>query len=201
MSYREIFFWYGAMAGKQLSKVKIDIKKNRLYINLSCDPSKDVLAKVYTDVRFCVADLKPGFDVITDLSQCTIGYLNGISILRKIMDYLIAKQVGQVIRVVGKQSLLFKQFIRISSIFRSYSPSYVTTLEEAEDKLTNFARRNGLRFCLHRQQIEYITNQEEGQAEIVDISLSGCAVQDRVNLCYPLDGSGTVILPSNFQII
>ena len=52
-----------------------DIKRNGLYITLSCDPSKKVLDKVYTDVRFCVADLKSGFDVVTDLSQCTLGHL------------------------------------------------------------------------------------------------------------------------------
>ncbi|MGB3223685.1 MAG: PilZ domain-containing protein [Desulforhopalus sp.] len=161
----------------KLGKVRADVKRNRLYITLSCDPSKKVLAKVYTDIRFCVADLKPGFDVITDLSLCTIGHLNGISTLRKIMDYLIANQVGEVVRVLGKKSLLFKQFIKFRTIFQGYSVAYVATLDEAEDKLINSARRNSLRFCLHRQQIKYRINQEEGQGQIIDISLSGCAVE------------------------
>ena len=165
------------MADKQQLKVKADLKKNRLSITMSGNPSKDVLDKVYTEVRFCVADLKPGFDVITDLTLCTLGHLNGIPTMRKIMDYLIANQVGQVIRVLGEKSLLFKQIIRYASLCQGYSPAYVATLEEAEDRLTNFAKRNGLRFQIHHQQIEYRINQEEGKGHTVDISTSGCAVQ------------------------
>lgn len=165
------------MADKARATVRADIKRNRLYITLFSATNKDILAKVYTDVRFCVADLLPGFDVITDLTHCRIGHLNGISTLRKIMDYLIANHVGHVVRVVGKKSLLFKQFVMLATVFQSYSVAYVTSLEEAEDKLLNSARRNALRFRLHQQKITYKINQEEGQGQIVDISLSGCAVQ------------------------
>ncbi|MGB3210561.1 MAG: PilZ domain-containing protein [Desulforhopalus sp.] len=165
------------MAGKQRSKVTADVKRNRLYITISSDPGKSVLAKIYTDVRFCVADLKPGFDVVTDLSLCSIGHLNGVSTMRKIMDYLIAHQVGQVVRVLGKKSLLFKQAVRATALFQSYSPAYVATLQEAENKLTHSARRNGLRFQLHRQLVRYSINQKEGEGQIRDISISGCSVQ------------------------
>jgi len=167
----------GATAGASGSKVNADIKRNRLYITLSSNPSKDVLAKVYSDVRFCVADLSAGFDVITDLSQCSIGHLNGISVLRKIMNYLIAKQVGQVVRILGKKSLVFKQIVRFSSIFKDYSVCYVNTLEAAEDMLAKSARRGGIRFRLHGHQIEYGLNDKRGQGQVIDISLSGCAVQ------------------------
>lgn len=165
------------MADKARATVRADIKRNRLYITLFSAPNKDILAKIYIDVRFCVADLRPGFDVITDLSDCGFGHLNGISTLHKIMDYLIANQVGHVVRVVGKKSLLFRQIVRLATVFQSYSVAYVTSLEEAEDKLMNSARRNALRFRLHQQKIKYKINQEEGLGQIVDISVSGCAVQ------------------------
>ncbi len=165
------------MADKQRPKVTADIKHNRLYITLPSDASKKVLEKVYTDVRFCVADLKPGFDVVSDLSQCTIGHLNGISILRKIMNYLVVNQPGEVVRVVGKRSLIFKQLMRIAARFQSYKPIYVTTLEEAEEQLTNSTKRTGLRFHIHRHQVEYKINQEEGEGNLVDISISGCAIK------------------------
>lgn len=93
------------------------------------------------------------------------------------MDHLVISQVGQVVRVLGKKRLLFRQFVRIATIFQRYSTSYDATLEEAEDKLANFARRKGLRFLLHRHQIEYRTYQEVGQGLVVDISQSGCTVQ------------------------
>jgi hypothetical protein len=161
----------------QRSKVTANIKRNRLYITPSSSPDKREAEKIYTDVRFCVADLKPGFDVITDLSQCTVAHLNGISTMRQMMDYLVIHQAGNVVLVVGKTSLFFKQLIRFTSRFQGYKPVYVATLEEAEELLTKSTKRNGLRFHIHQQQIEYTINQEEGKGELVDISISGCAVQ------------------------
>ncbi len=148
------------MADKQRAKVTADIKQNRLYIALPGDASKMVLEKVYTDVRFCVADLKPGFDVVSDFSQCTIGHLNGIPILRKIMNYLVINQPREVVRVVGKRSLIFKQLMRLSSVLNGYKAIYVNTLEEAEEQLTHSTKRKGLRFQIHRPRVEYKRNQE-----------------------------------------
>ena len=50
-------------------KVKADIIENRLYFKFSGKAEKDDLDKLYTDVRFLVADLTPGFDVIKDFSE------------------------------------------------------------------------------------------------------------------------------------
>ncbi len=170
-------------------------KKNRLYISISADASKKELEKVYTDVRFCVADLKPGFGVITDLSKCTLGHLNGIPTFRKIMAYLVANQPGEVVRVLGKMSVLFKQLIRMATTFQGYKPVYVDTLLEAEGRFENAIRRNGLRFQMHQRQIEYSINEQDGQGYLVDISISGCAVQaptvplginDEISLVIPL---------------
>lgn len=132
---------------------------------------------MYTDVRFCVADLRPGFGVITDLTACTFGHLNGITVFRKIMAYLIANQAGEVVRVVGKMSILFKQLIRIATRFQVYKPVYVDTLLQAEERFENATGRNGLRFLMHRRQIEYSAKERDGQGYLVDISVSGCAVQ------------------------
>lgn len=165
------------MAVRSGSKVRADIKRNRLYITLSVDASKKELEKIYTDVRFCVADLKPGFDVITDLSQCTIGHLSGIPIFRKIMDYLVQHRPGEVVRVVGKMSVLFKQLIMLATRFQVYKPVYVTTIEEAEERLAN-SRRNALRFHLHRQKVEYSVGGKSGAGQLVDASILGCAVHE-----------------------
>ena len=64
-------------------KVKADIVKNRLYLAIGGKAVKKDLDKLYTDVRFYVADLRSGFDVITDLSECSLGHLNGVSTFRK----------------------------------------------------------------------------------------------------------------------
>lgn len=166
------------MAEKTKSKVKADIKKNRLYITLPTAANEMELKAIYTEVRFCVADLKPGFDVVTDLSQCTIGHLKGISTLRKIMDFLVVNQMGRVVRIVGDMSIAFKQLLGIASKFQSYKPVYVTTLEEAEEELVCPIKPNGLRFQINHRKVEYSIDHEEGTGYLVDISISGCAVQE-----------------------
>ena len=166
------------MAEKQKSKVKADLKNNRLYITSPSTANKTELEKIYIDIRFCVADLKPGFDVVTDISKCNIGHLNGLSVLRKIMDFLVVNQMGRVVRVVGDMSIAFKQLLRLASKFQSYKPVYVNTLEEAEEELICPIKPNGLRFQINQRQVEYSIDQEEGTGYLVDISTSGCAVQE-----------------------
>jgi len=182
------------MASKKGATVTADIKKNRLTITFACDINKKVLEKIYTDVRFCVADLKPGFDVVTDLSRCTIAHLNGIPTLRKIMAYITAREPGEVIRVIGKTSLVFKQLINFTSRFHSYKPVYVATLAEAEERLANSNRQPNLRFQLKGHEIEYSFNQAIGKGYLVDISTAGCVVQEPT-ITPPVDADITLILP------
>ncbi len=174
------------MAVKSGSKVRADIKRNRLFITLPASVSKKELEKVYTDVRFCVADLKPGFDVITDLSLCTIGHLNGIPIFSKIMDYLVQHRPGEVVRVIGTTSVLFKQLIRLAGRFQSYKPIYVDSLEEAEERLAN-TRRSDLRFRLHSQAVEYSVGDRSGSGKLVDASTGGCAIGEATLAVAPDD--------------
>lgn len=166
------------MAGNQGSKVTADLKKNRLIITVSATASTKEAKKIYTDIRFCVADLQPGFDVITDFSQCTLAHLSAISTMRQIMDYLVAKQPGNIIRVVERGSLIFKQLIQFIHKFQSYKPIYANSLEEAEEILTKLKQRDGLRYHIHGHQVQYTIGQEQGVVDLLDISISGCAVQN-----------------------
>lgn len=182
------------MADNQRSKVTADIKRNRLTITISSTASKKEADKIYTDIRFCVADLKPGFDIITDFSHCTLAHLSAIPTMRKIMDYLVNSKPENVIRVVGKTSLVFKQLLRFTNRFQSYKPLYVNTLEEAEKILANSTRHNGLCFNKHRQLVDYKINQEEGKGHLIEISTSGCKVQ---GLTLPLsaDKEISIVIP------
>lgn len=182
------------MASKKGATVTANIKKNRLSITIGCDLNKKILEKIYTDVRFCVADLKPGFDVVTDLSQCTIGHLNGIPTLRKIMAYITAREPGEVIRIIGETSLVFKQLINFTSRFHSYKPVYVASLEEAEERLAAANRQTNLRFQLKGHEIEYSFNQAIGKGYLGDISTAGCVVKEPT-LPPPLDADITLTLP------
>ncbi|MDD2463210.1 MAG: PilZ domain-containing protein [Desulfobulbus sp.] len=53
---------------------------------------------------------------------------------------------------------------------------YVQSQTEAEDKLDNLVKRDGMRFRLNDMLVQYSLNNVDGEAELIDISTSGCAV-------------------------
>ena len=119
------------------AKVVTDIKKNRLYIVFDSGVKKNDVEQIYTDIRFGVSDLEPGFGVINDLSNATIGHLSGAPTFKKISEFLCANKVGKVIRVMGGTSILFKQISKLSDTINGYKPEYATTVEEADQLLDN----------------------------------------------------------------
>ncbi len=123
--------------GKNQSKAKVvtDIKKTRLYIFFGSTVTRKDVERIYTDVRFGVADLKPGFDVVNDLSLARLGHLSGAPTFKKISVYLSDNKVNRVVRVMGKSSILFKQITKLSAAISGYKPENVTTMEEAEKLL------------------------------------------------------------------
>lgn len=165
------------MTGLSKAKVRTDIKLNRLYITLPTSVNLKALENIYAEIRFGVADLQPGFDVVTDLSHCSIGHLSAIPILWKITSYLAAHQVGRVVRIVGNMGVILKQLVAISLKFQCYKPVYVLTMEEAEEELNYPIKPDGIRFQLHNKQIKYQLDGEQVEGDIVDISISGCAIQ------------------------
>ena len=117
------------------AKAIVDAEKNRLYIHFGDHLTKKEIEVVYTDIRFGVPDLKPGFSIINNLSKCSIGHLNGAIAFKKITKFHSEKEVGKVIRVVGRTSLLFRQITNISDLITGYKPVNVSTLKEAEELL------------------------------------------------------------------
>lgn len=158
-------------------QIRPDISKNRLYIKIAGKVNKKELDKLYTDIRFSVADLAAGFDVVSDFSECSLVNLNGLPTFRKINNYLVSKGVGNVVRILPQKELIFNQIMNLASRVQGYKPTYVSSLEEAEEHLASAAKRSGIRIHLHFHQIEYTVDGEKGQGSIIDISTSGCGVQ------------------------
>lgn len=158
-------------------KVKANIGKNRLYLTFSGVASKKDMDKLYTDVRFCVADLRPGFDVISDLSNCNLMHIGSISTFRKLMRYLITSGVGEIVRIIDGKSLVYRQMVNLSSRICGYSPKYVSSLMEAEEMLEKARKRNGIRFRVHQLPAEYIAHNEKERGLILNLSTSGCAIK------------------------
>ena len=92
------------------------------------------------------------------------------------MNYLISNNVGEIVRIVNRKSLLYRQIINYSSIICGYRPIYVSSLEQAEKKLESSIRRNGIRFYINNLPIEYELNNNIESGSIVNISTSGCCI-------------------------
>jgi len=183
------------------------LKRNRLLITVSATASQKEAQRIYTDIRFCVADLQPGFDVITDFRQCTLAHLSAIATMRQIMDYLVTKQPRNIIRVVEKNSVVFKQLLQFITHFQSYKPIYANTLEDADAILANLTQRNGLRYHIFGHRVEYTVGEIKGTGKLIDISISRCRAMiqgltiplstgQEVSIVIPIDHGDT--LPSSF---
>lgn len=192
---------------KPVVKAHANIKKNRLHVTISGNIDSKSLEKLYTEIRFCVADLKKGFEVVSDISQCNLLYVSGLPIYKKIIDYLIANNVGEIVRVIKNDNISFKQIINFSDKIQSIKPIYVASKEEAEVKLEQCIKRDGIRFHLNNLLLQYELNDAIGQGLVVDISVSGCAVEssslpltpgDAIKLKITFDPHDT--LASDFQL-
>ncbi len=162
---------------KSGSKIVVNVARNRLNVRISGNVCTKSLEELYTEIRFCVGDLKPGFDVIEDSSQCNLLYVASLSIYKKIIDYLITQKVGRVIRIISDESLFRKQFTSFASKVQCYRTMYAQNIEEAKKILEKSDRRNGIRFKLFGPVIEYSSPPESGKGFLIDISTSGCAVE------------------------
>ncbi|WP_310599590.1 PilZ domain-containing protein [Desulfobulbus sp.] len=163
--------------GQKPVKTTANIKKNRLYLTIAGNIDAKMMQKLYTDIRFCVADLKKGFDVVSDVSQCNILYVTGLPIYKKIIDFLIANHVGSIVRIISDDNLSYKQLANFSARIHSYRTLYAHSLEEAEQKLEELAKRDGIRFSFNFMQIQCEWNGRADVGQLIDISISGCAVQ------------------------
>lgn len=162
-------------------KAVANIAKNRLHIVISGNIDAKSLEKIYTDIRFCVCDLKNGFEVIEDASQCNLLYISSLPVYKKIMDYLIANNVGEVVRITKNDNISYKQILNFSDKILSYKTIHAKNKEEAENKLENLIKRNGVRFSLNEFPFVYEVKNEPGQGHLIDISTSGCAFESNAS--------------------
>ncbi len=157
-------------------KIKANISENRMYITASGKIKRKTLDNIYTEVRFCVADLKPGFTVVTDLSECTVAELSGLPVFRKIVNYLIENKVGRVVRIVDEENVVLKQLLNYAAQVQGYQAELYSSMDEAKEALESPYDRLDLRITLYEQPIEYTINDEQYSGELNDLSASGCSV-------------------------
>jgi hypothetical protein len=181
---------------KPKTKATANISKNRLDITISGNVNNKSLEALYTDVRFCVADLTKGFEVINDISQCNILYVSCFPVFKKITDYLVANNVGEIVRIVNDENISYKQLSNYLDKVHCYKTIYAASKKEAEEKLELLAKRNGVRFKIDNLFIEYEINDSTGKGHIIDISTSGCAVDSST---IPLSNDAKLLITLNFD--
>lgn len=161
---------------KKACKTSVNIKKNRLTITVVDKVTKRHIDSLYTEIRFCVADLKPGFDVITDLSACNLAALSGFPTFRKITNHLIVSKVGRVVRVIDGTKIIKNQLYNITARSQSYNAEVFHSLEAAEEYLSESDESQGLSFRLNGQHVNYIFDEASGTGEVECLSICECKI-------------------------
>ena len=78
-----------------------------------------------------VLKLRPGFDTISDISGLEPLLPEALEHIREVNAFLLTRQRGRLIRVVGKSAQAAVQFERLSK-HHGYSAELAFSLEEAE---------------------------------------------------------------------
>jgi PilZ domain len=159
------------------SHVETDLKNNRLNVTFKGIITKSEFERVYTDVRFGVADLQPDFKVLSDFSDCRLMFLNGFPTFRKIFHFILSNNSGEIIRVLHPKRVISKQIINATLHKKGYKPTYVSTREEAEKRINNSTNRDGLRFELHQQYVDIFYKNTKYEGYILFLSTSGCEIE------------------------
>lgn len=157
-------------------KTKVNIKKNRLTIIVAEKISKKSIDSLYTEIRFCVADLKPGFDVITDLSACSLAAVSGFPTFRKITNHLIISKVGRVVRVIDETKIIKKQLFNVAARSQSYKTDVFSSIEAAEEYLSESDEDMELSFKLNDQNADYLFNKASGTGIVEWLSICECKI-------------------------
>ena len=111
--------------------VTTDIAANRIYVTLRGFSSDQEMEQHTARVSAEVRRLKPGFVMISDISEMKSATPNGTRMLQDIMLVYKKQGIARIIRIVGDDVIAKGQFNRISKD-AGIAVHYVSTREEAE---------------------------------------------------------------------
>lgn len=113
---------------------KIDAGKNRLYIKLSGYFEYEEMKKCSDETIKMIEKLKPGYDVITDISEFKPVSPEATKEIERVQAYFVKTGVRKGVRVVGEKILSGMQFKRKGKD-AGYDSTNVATLADAEKLL------------------------------------------------------------------
>lgn len=122
------------MADIGIYKVYADTAKNRLYVILRGFLPDATLEVASKEAIKEIDKLKPGCDVISDISTFKPATTKGADDIKKVQQHLAAHKPGRVIRVVGSEALAEMQMARLSKE-AGYVADAAITVADAEKLL------------------------------------------------------------------
>jgi hypothetical protein len=120
---------------KTKSLVDYDIIKNRIYMVMEGSHDLDEALRLKEAYREATKVLKPGFTVLSDVSQYIPASDEVQRIHAEVARIAMQAGVGKVARVIGKKPLGGMQIKRITKNSGGYESRNFVTREEAEDYL------------------------------------------------------------------
>src|SRR5688500_8191317 len=111
--------------------VKADTATNRLYVTLRGFSSDQEMEAHLTRVAAEVRRLKPGFVMISDISQMKSATPGGTRMLGDIMVLYKKHGIARIIRIIGEDVIAKNQFNRLAKD-ASIPVDYVTSMAAAE---------------------------------------------------------------------
>jgi hypothetical protein len=112
-------------------ELKIDRVKNRLYITLEGFFSAEEMKQCSDETIEAVKQLKPEYDVITDISRFSPVGPETLQEITRVQVYFRESGVRHGVRIVGNRVITEMQFKRLGKGV-GYTPTDVATLAEAE---------------------------------------------------------------------
>jgi hypothetical protein len=113
-------------------KVKSEPAKNRIVITLGGILTINESMACKNEIKKEAEKLTPGFDVINDFSNLSLGQDSSGHYLTEIINFFNIQKVSRVVRVVGASEQAMIQFAQLTGNATEIKYKYVPTLREAE---------------------------------------------------------------------
>lgn len=116
--------------------IRVDTVKNRLYVTLTGFFALDEIKKCGNETIEATKRLRPGYDVVTDITQFKVGTPEVAEDIKRVQHHFSVSGVRQGVRIVGRNPIAKIQFRRTGSEV-AYNSTDVATPADAEALLDN----------------------------------------------------------------
>lgn len=115
--------------------IRVDTAKNRLYVTLAGFFTLEEMKRCGDDTIKATAKLRPGYDVVTDITQFKAGPPEVAEDIERVQAHFRKSGARQGVRIVGSNVISGLQFRRTGA-HAEYNSVNVPSLEAAEEFLS-----------------------------------------------------------------